>query len=148
MSDSKQKQKSQPQRFSGRCLCGSVKFEVEGPLRDVVSCYCSECRQTSGNFVSATGVPDSRLTILEASGLTWYKNELAQRGFCQHCGGNLFWRPEPSDNKTRIMAGCLDPANGLKIKAQLFVDSKSDFHEISDAAPQYSDGKHQIATPD
>ncbi len=148
MSDSKRMQENKAQRLSGGCLCGSVKFEVEGPLRDVVSCYCSECRQTSGNFVSATSVPDSRLLILEADGLTWYKNELAQRGFCQQCGGNLFWRPEPSDNITRIMAGCLDPANGLRVTAHVFVDSKSDFHEISGAAPQYSDDEHQIATPD
>jgi len=150
MTDSKQNSESQqkPAELSGGCLCGSVKFIVEGALRDVVNCYCSECRQSSGNFVSATSVPDSRLHFLEAGGLTWYKNELAQRGFCQQCGANLFWRPEPPDSNTRIMGGCLDPANGLRIKAHVFVDSKSDFHEISGSAPQYSDGEHQIATPD
>lgn len=138
----------QSKRLSGGCLCGSVKYEVEGPLRDVVSCYCSQCRKSSGNFVSATGVPEERLVMLKSSSLTWYKNGKARRGFCRECGSNLFWLSEPYDGKFRIMAGCLEPANGLEVKAHIFVDNRSDFHEIAGSAPQYSHGDHGVRIPD
>jgi len=136
------------QRLSGGCLCGGVRFELEGPFREVVSCYCSECRKSSGNFVSATAVPQARLHLLESKALAWYGNERAQRGFCSNCGSNLFWAPEPADGKIRVMAGCLEPRNGLKVKAHIFVGDKSDFQEIAGSATQYIDGNHQIAIPD
>lgn len=141
------KQGPQSSKLSGRCLCGGVKFTVEGPLRDVVSCYCSECRQTSGNFVSATATPVKQLHFLEQSSLAWYKSKLAQRGFCRRCGANLFWIPVPQDGSIRIMAGCLESTTGLSIKAHIFVDSKSDFHEISGTAPCYSRGGHDVSIP-
>jgi hypothetical protein len=35
-------------RLSGHCLCGAVRFEVEGPIRGVGMCHCSKCRRVSG----------------------------------------------------------------------------------------------------
>ncbi|MCP3666747.1 MAG: GFA family protein [Gammaproteobacteria bacterium] len=149
MIDSKQNIGLEPgQKLSGGCLCGSVVFEVEGPLRDLISCYCSQCRTSSGNFVTATGVPDKRLRMLDSGALAWYKNGEARRGFCQNCGSSLFWLPEHRDGSVRIMAGCLDPANGLEVKAHIFVHNKSDFHEIAGSAPQYCHGDHGIPVPD
>ncbi len=133
--------------LSGGCLCGSVRFLVEGQLRDVVNCYCSECRKSSGNFAAATGVPERRLQFIENKGLSWYRNSNARRGFCRECGSNLFWLPQPYDGGFRIMAGCLETANGLRVKAHVFVDSRSDFHEIAGEAPRYSHGNHGIPIP-
>jgi hypothetical protein len=133
--------------LTGTCLCGAVRFEIDPPFRPVVSCYCSECRRSSGNFVSATGVPNSRLRFLADEGLRWYTNELASHGFCGHCGSNLFWRPEPEDDATRIMAGCLQPDNGLEVALHICVRDKSDFHEIAADAPQSLDCQHDIEIP-
>ncbi|MES9904605.1 MAG: GFA family protein [Sedimenticola sp.] len=133
--------------LSGSCLCGSVRFEVEKPLREVVSCYCSECRRSSGNFVSATGVPEERLHLLDSTGLAWYESDLARRGFCQQCGSNLFWTPQPADGAVRIMAGCLEPVTGLKVRAHIFTGDKCDFQEIAGTAPEYSGGDHGIPIP-
>ncbi|WP_442475962.1 GFA family protein [Roseovarius litorisediminis] len=38
----------------GSCQCGAVRYEVAGPLRQVVGCHCSQCRKTSGHYVAAT----------------------------------------------------------------------------------------------
>lgn len=124
-------------KLTGSCLCGSVQFEIDAPIRPVVSCYCSECRKTSGNYVSATRVPDSQFNLLKSEGLHWYENDLAQRGFCAECGSNLFWRGKPENGHVSVMAGCLEPKNGLKVEAHIYVADKSDFHEIPDSAPQY-----------
>jgi hypothetical protein len=38
----------------GGCLCGAVRYEVRGPLRDVLVCHCVECRRWSGHLFAAT----------------------------------------------------------------------------------------------
>jgi hypothetical protein len=34
--------------LKGSCLCGSIAFEVAGPIRGIGSCHCSKCRKVSG----------------------------------------------------------------------------------------------------
>jgi len=33
----------------GGCLCQAVRYEIHGPLRDVIACHCTQCRRTSGH---------------------------------------------------------------------------------------------------
>jgi hypothetical protein len=124
-------------KLTGECFCGSVKFELSGPFREIISCYCSECRKASGNFVSATAVPEERIHFIEQSGLAWFHTERAVRGFCQICGSSLLWKPQPENGHVSVMAGCLPVDTGLRVKAHIYVDDKSDFHEIHGSAPQY-----------
>src|ERR1043165_4387608 len=101
------KSDSEP-RARGHCLCGAVQYEVLGPLREVVGCHCEMCRRTSGHYVAATACRPEHLRLIEARGLRWYRSsEIARRGFCQHCGSNLFWEPANSAYVS-IMAGTLD----------------------------------------
>ncbi len=55
---------------TGGCLCGGVRYEVRGNLRQVWGCHCSQCRRTSGNFVAATRVRSSDLAFVTADTLT------------------------------------------------------------------------------
>ena len=67
---------------TGSCLCGAVKFEITGPLRPVIACHCLQCRKQTGSYMSATGVKDRYLKLVETRGLKWYRSsEVARRGF-------------------------------------------------------------------
>ena len=35
---------------TGSCLCGAVRYEVRGPLRQVVNCHCGQCRKFHGHY--------------------------------------------------------------------------------------------------
>lgn len=122
----------------GGCLCGGVRYQVTGMLRDVIACHCSQCRKTSGHFVAATQVATEDLQLLDSATLRWYRSsESAQRGFCSRCGGNLFWRETaPDAQRTSIMAGTLDTPTGLRIVQHIYTADKSDYYEIDDGAPQ------------
>jgi hypothetical protein len=125
-----------PVRATGGCLCGGVRYEVRGDLREVLACHCSQCARTSGNFVAATSCDAGDLALLRSETLSWYRSSsVAQRGFCRTCGGNLFWKPEHGDYVS-ITAGSIDPPTGLRIAEHIYVGSKSDYYEIADALPQ------------
>ena len=124
-------------RATGGCLCGAVRFEVGGPMRDVVVCHCSMCRQQHGGPAGHTKAKKKHITMTEDRGLAWYRTSpQARRGFCRECGSSLFWEPDGQD-ATGILAGSIDPPTGLKTLGHIFVGEKSDFHEITDGLPQF-----------
>jgi hypothetical protein len=123
--------------ISGSCLCGGVQYEVAGPMRDVVACHCEQCRRTSGHFVAASRTDLEDFTLVKDDTLTWYQSsDDAKRGFCQYCGGNLFWLPEDGGTIS-IYAGTLDPPTNLATAAHIFTDFKGDYYDIPPDAPRF-----------
>ena len=123
-------------RVTGSCLCGAVRYEVAGPLRDVIECHCAMCRKTHGHIGAYTAAPKAALKIVESRGLKWYaSSENARRGFCGECGGTLFYDPLIKDY-IAIAAGTLDPPTGLKTTVQIHVASAGDYYEIDPSVRQ------------
>ncbi len=117
---------------TGGCLCGGVSYLIKGKIRNVVNCFCTQCQKSGGNFVAATRVAKSDLNITKDATLKWFTSSPGvQRGFCQQCGGNLFW-----DNTQRseisVMAGTIDQPTGLKTTLNIYTSDASDFHLIPD----------------
>lgn len=122
---------------TGGCLCGAVRYAVKGPLRNVVNCHCSMCQRLHGGFGPHSKARKVNITVTKDDGLAWYKtSDVAERGFCSHCGSGLFWRPFDLD-ATGILAGTLDRPTGLETMGHIFVDEKVDFVEITDDLPQF-----------
>ncbi len=122
---------------SGSCLCGTISYKVDGPLRSVTACHCSQCRKQTGSFYTATGMADSDITIEGADNLTWFEaSPEAQRGFCKTCGSALFWKWKGS-HSTSIMAGTLDGDTGLKLVEHIFVADKGDYYDLVDDLPKH-----------
>ena len=125
----------QAQRHTGSCLCGAVRYEVTGPLRDVVECHCAMCRRTHGHVAAYTAAPRSALRVVEARGLRWYdSSSFARRGFCGECGGSVFWERKAAD-AISIAAGTLDPPTGLRTTLQIFVDDAGDYYAVRGDVP-------------
>ena len=38
--------------ITGSCLCGQVRYEVEGELGGFVHCHCQTCRKAHGSAIS------------------------------------------------------------------------------------------------
>ena len=120
---------------TGGCLCGAVRYEVRGTLRDVVNCHCTMCQRLHGTFGAHSKAKKADITVVEDSGLAWYSaSDRARRGFCRLCGANLFWQPV-DQGATGIVAGSLDQPTGLKTLGHIFVAEKSDYVEITDGLP-------------
>lgn len=114
---------------TGSCLCGGVRYSINGPLRSIVACHCNQCRKTSGHYVAATQCAAAHLKV-EGETLIWFKSsDTAERGFCRRCGSNLFWRRFGNDNVS-IWAGTLDGQTGLRMESQIHAESKGDYYDL------------------
>ncbi|MCB6179828.1 GFA family protein [Rhodobacter sp. Har01] len=119
----------------GSCHCGAVAFRVDGPLRPVIDCHCSQCRKQSGHFWAATSAAHADFHLLRDDGLAWYRaSPAARRGFCRHCGSFLFWQPEGED-RLSIAAGCLDGATGLATTESWFHEDAGDYYDPAGGPP-------------
>ena len=127
---------------SGGCLCGAVRYSVDGPMRPIVACHCTQCRKTSGHHAAATSAPRAALAI--EGEVTWYRSsEAATRGFCPVCGSNLFW--DGGGSNLSIFAGTLDGPTGLSLAGHIFVADRGDYYDIPADAAQ-ADGAHPALT--
>ena len=121
---------------SGGCLCGAVRYDVTGPLRDVILCHCGQCRRQHGSFGAYSEAALADVDIRDGGGLAWFESSArARRGFCRHCGSGLFWQ-RPGGATTSIAAGSLDQPTGLAVVRHIYVADKADFYEIGDRLPQ------------
>ncbi|MCV2863869.1 GFA family protein [Albidovulum sediminicola] len=116
------------EHHQGGCLCGGVAFETQGPLRAVVACHCSQCRQTSGHVWAATSVALDRFRLIADTTLGWYDSSTAaRRGFCRRCGASLFWKPA-AEERIAIAAGALDGPTGLALARHIHVEDAGDYY--------------------
>ena len=120
---------------TGGCLCGAVRYEATGALRDVVVCHCRMCRKVHGHIGAYTAVARGALRLVEARGLKWYRSSAqARRGFCSECGATLFWEGDGRDTMS-IAAGTLDEPTGLATALQIHVASAGDYYAVDASTP-------------
>lgn len=118
---------------TGSCLCGGVRFAVNGPLRDVVNCHCGQCRKVHGHYAAYTAAAEADIEWLEKESLVWFESTpgKVRRGFCSRCGASLFWWLA-GRGSISIAAGVLDAPTGLKTIRHIYVAHAGDYYELPD----------------
>jgi len=122
--------------YTGSCLCGVVRFEVDAALPPPDACHCVQCRKQSGHYFVSTDVPKEALTVHGGEHLTWYcSSEKARRGFCSRCGSSLFFEPLQRD-WIGVAMGAFDGPTDTRLGLHIFVAEKGDYYQITDGLPQ------------
>ena len=125
--------------LTGSCLCGDVRFEVEGPLEPLSHCHCSMCRKAHGAaFASFAAAPARAFRWLGGTERIrrFESSPGALRPFCSRCGSTVPMAGEGWD-RVFIPLGLLDGDPKLGPLPHIFVGSKAPWYEIHDATPQY-----------
>ena len=130
--------------YTGSCLCGKVKFEIQGALDPIQICHCSQCRKAQGSAF-ATNIPVKEADFRILSG----ENELKsfdsspgkQRVFCSHCGSPVLSKTVKLPGVVRVRAGTLDGDLATKPAFHIYFDSKANWIQIQDDLPKYSEGR-------
>ncbi len=122
------------------CLCGEVRFEIDGPFESASHCHCSMCRKAHGAAFGTYGVAraaDVRV-VAGAGRIARYQSSPGiVRTFCSRCGSTLQWMREATPDKVDVALGILDDDPGLRPSMHIFVASKAPWHEITDRLPRH-----------
>jgi hypothetical protein len=117
---------------SGSCLCGAVRFEIEGSFERFYLCHCEYCRKDSGS-AHAANLFSSTASLRWVSGqdkVTRFDLPSTQhrRSFCSICGSAL---PNIQMHGALLVvpAGALDSELTLRPDAHIFVSSRASWDE-------------------
>ena len=124
----------------GSCLCGGVRYEIEGELHDTQNCHCNMCQKAHGAAFATYAAVDPR-DVRFAQGaelISRYRSsQEAERSFCSRCGSNLMFEPKATPHEAWIAVGGFDSEPPERPGQHIFVDSKAPWYEIGDDLPQY-----------
>jgi hypothetical protein len=99
-----------PQKYTGGCHCGKVRYEVSLDLGNVISCNCSICAK-KGTLLTFTKADEFKL-LQGDQDLTDYQfnTKNIHHTFCSTCGVTSFARGNGPDGTpmAAINARCLD----------------------------------------
>jgi hypothetical protein len=127
---------------AGSCLCGSVRYEVDGDLGDFGYCHCRSCRKASGS-AHAANAPVERVRFRLRSGadsLREYESSPGKlRVFCGGCGSPIYAYLESSRETLRLRLGSLDTQFSKQPRAHTFVSDKAAWEPINDTLPAFSE---------
>lgn len=126
---------------SGQCLCGAVKYEVDGPFASMTHCHCSMCRKHHGApFATYVSAPLAGFRWVSGQdSINKYTTESGGvRSFCSTCGSvtPIFME---GHGIVLIPAGNLDGELGIKPERHIFTGSKAPWYEIRDSLPQFEE---------
>lgn len=130
-----------PDKHAGSCLCGQVRFEIEGPFDAFFLCHCGHCRKDTGSAHAAN-------LFSSSARLTWLAGEAAvtsynlpstrhARSFCSICGSALPHR-SAGDPMLAVPAGCLDSPLPMKPNAHIFASSRASWDDALEALPSFA----------
>lgn len=131
--------------YTGGCLCGLIKYEVDQIEPRMGHCHCSMCRKFHGAAFATLGEA-------KAENFKWLQGQdsLASfkadngtvRQFCKQCGSSMTFAPADDDGKLIEFAmGTLEGGAELTPDAHIYVDSKACWFEIQDDLPQHKKGR-------
>jgi hypothetical protein len=124
---------------TGSCLCGAVRFSVDGDFQSFFLCHCGRCRKGSGSAHAANLFsPSARLAWLsgEAKVRTFQVPDARhQRSFCADCGSAL---PGLHRGGTLLMvpAGSLDSPLAMRPNAHILTASRADWDDHLEDVPR------------
>jgi hypothetical protein len=135
----------------GSCLCGGVKYEINGPILGAANCHCTMCRKQHGAaFRSRARVKATDFRWLQGDELVkFYESSPGtHRGFCSVCGSPVVNRVEttavsggfnPAGEVAMlgVQLGGLDDDPGVAPGMHVFVADKAPWFTITDDLPQY-----------
>lgn len=122
--------------MTGGCLCGKVRYKIEGqPLMQAV-CHCRNCQKQAGSAWSMiAGVPEAALEVTGT--VKTYEDHgdsggAVLRQFCPDCGSPLFSRVGSAPGLVFVKAGTLDDTSTFQPQVQVWTRSKQHWVDLGD----------------
>lgn len=126
---------------TGQCLCGEVKYQIEGDPVAAGICHCKNCQRQSGAaFSTLWGVPKASLKF-NANEPKVYRDSdtdsggTVERWFCGNCGSPIYSAVPGQPDVAYLKTGTLDDTSTFVPQFHVWCGSKQAWVDIPDGVP-------------
>ncbi len=122
----------------GGCLCGAVRYRVEGePLSSAV-CHCRTCRKAaSAPALPFATFPVTAVAFTQGEPTEFRSSSAVTRGFCGQCGSPLTYRNDAKPSSIDVMTCSLDDPEAFAPGYHVWVSHKLTWERLADGLPAY-----------
>jgi len=122
-------------RLEGSCLCGGVRFEIDGEFEPRSYCHCTSCKRLSGGIGTANGRIRSdsvRITAGKELLRTFVPEGGSAKTFCSACGSNLFGGGWPESEYSSVRLPAIDAPFDGRPDRHIFTRSVASWETLPD----------------
>lgn len=122
--------------LEGGCMCGAVRYRIEGPPLIVHCCHCTECQRQSGSaFAVNAMIERSRIELLAGETVAGHMPAESGKGQTVHrCGecGVILWSHYSGAGPAIafLRAGTLDDPSAYPPDIHIFTRSKQPWVQL------------------
>jgi hypothetical protein len=132
--------------MQGGCLCGAVRYAVEGPPLSSGVCHCETCRRiASAPRLPFVGVPSAGFRFTHGAPIDYPSSPGVTRSFCGKCGSPLTYRRSDAPDELDVMTVSLDDPNAAPPTFHVWVSEALAWDEIAGPLPQHPRGRDNAA---
>lgn len=130
-----------PEKVSGGCMCGAVRFEATGEPVNANYCHCESCRRhTSSPVVALIGYPASQVTFTKGERKIYESSPGVGRAFCGDCGTPMTWEGDGGEGVgplVEILVCSLDDPEAISLATHFNHAEHLSWFDTADNLPRY-----------
>ncbi len=136
--------------ISGGCLCGSVRYEIQGE-QGGGHCYCTDCRKSSGtSHCSHMITQDGDFAV--TGELRFYEKAAdsghgVRRGFCPTCGSAIYSKNSAVPGLSFVRASSLDDPNDFSPQMVVYTSRAPRWASVEQSLPGFDEMPPAEARP-
>jgi hypothetical protein len=128
------------QKREGGCLCGGVRYAVEGDPLAVALCHCSMCRRSAGAPIVAWAMfPADRFAYTAGKPTVHASSPGSGRSFCGACGTKLAFTADYLPGLVDVTVASFDDPEALPPQMHIWHAKRLPWLETADALPRHAE---------
>jgi hypothetical protein len=124
--------------LEGGCLCGAVRYRVDGEPVVSAVCHCRTCRKSaSAPMLPFLTFPTQRFRFSRGMPADFTSSPGVTCSFCGHCGSPLTYRNDNDPERVDVMTGTLDDPEAFPPKYHVWVSHRLKWIRLADGLPAH-----------
>ncbi len=128
--------------LEGGCLCGAIRYSLDGEIEESAYCHCRTCQRQSGAPVVAWfAIAPASFAYTKGKPKGYRASDRATREFCGDCGTYLLFREGDASASLGVNTATLDDPAQVPPTFHIWHESHISWFDTTDTLPRHARGK-------